>query len=159
MSARAEALASQYEQVLADLQAEIEQCPDSKWSAVCSPEGWTVAATAHHVGSQLPLEREYLTAAAASSPMPAYTWDDINARNAKHAADFAAASREDAIRIIRDNGLATAVWVRGLSDEQLDRKSPLPLANGAEVTTQQLIEGGVLIEHAISHLQSIRNAG
>jgi hypothetical protein len=51
-----------------------------------------------------------------------------------------------------------STWVRGLSDEQLDRTAPLPLANGAVVSTQNLIEGGVLIEHATAHLASIKAA-
>lgn len=45
-----------------------------------------------------------------------------------------------------------------LSDEQLDRTAPLALADGAGVSAQQLIEGGVLIEHVRGHLNSIRAA-
>ncbi len=38
-------------------------------------------------------------------------------------------------------------------------KAKLPLAGSAEVTTQQLIEGGVLIDHIKSHLPALRAAG
>jgi hypothetical protein len=157
MGQRAEALAARYEQEIEGVIKTIEGLSDAQWAATCGEEQWTVAATAHHVGAQLPLEREYLTAAAAGTPMPQYTWDEINARNAEHAAKFSNVSKDETIKIIRENTSATADWVRGLSDEQLDRTSPLPLADGAEVSTQQLIEGGVLIDHAVSHHNSIRS--
>ena len=52
----------------------------------------------------------------------------------------------------------TAAYLRGLSDDQLDRTGELALADGASVSTQQLIEGGVLIDHVRGHLQSMRAA-
>jgi len=159
MGQRAAALADQYEQVLAELAKTVEGVPDTTWRAICGDERWTVAATAHHVGAQLPLEREYITAAAEGREMPAYTWDDINGRNARHAQDFASCTKEQALSVIRENGSSIAAYVRGLSDEQLERTATLALADGATVSTQQLIEGGVLIDHARTHLGSIRSAG
>jgi len=144
MGQRSEVLAAQYEQVLSQLEEAVRGCSDQKWSAICGDEGWTVAATAHHLGAQLPLEKEYLVAAAEGMQMPAYSWDDINARNAKHAQEFSAAGKADTLEVIRTNGSAMAAWVRGLSDEQTGPPCvPLALAGGAQVTTQQLIEGGV----------------
>jgi hypothetical protein len=156
MGQRANALAEQFEKAMADLTKTIESVPDDKWSALCGDEQWTVAATAHHVGAQWPLEKEYLDAAAAGGTMPSYTWDDINKRNADHAEQHKSASKADTLKLLREGAPAMAAWVRGLSDEQLDRTSPLPLADGAQVSTQQLIEGGVLIDHAVTHLKSIR---
>jgi hypothetical protein len=66
--------------------------------------------------------------------------------------------KADAIKQLREKSKPVAQWVRGLSDEQLDRTGQLPLADGATVTTQNLIEGGVLIDHAVSHLKSIKSA-
>ena len=37
--------------------------------------------------------------------------------------------------------------------------NPTSEAGGAEVSTQQLIEGGVLIDHVRGHLKSIKEAG
>jgi hypothetical protein len=45
--------------------------------------------------------------------------------------------------------------VRGLSDEQLERTAALALAGGASVSAQQLIEGGVLIDHVLGHMKSL----
>ena len=105
MGQRAAALADQYEQVLAELAKTVEGLPDATWRAICGDERWTVAATAHHVGAQLPLEREYITAAAEGREMPAYTWDDINGRNAQHAQDFASCTKEQALSVIRETDL------------------------------------------------------
>lgn len=63
MGARSDALATRFEQAFTDLAKTVESCSPAQWQAVCGDEGWTVAATAHHVASQLPLEREYISAA------------------------------------------------------------------------------------------------
>jgi hypothetical protein len=158
-SERAGKLADQFEQTIKDLSQAIEGCSDEQWRALCGEEQWTVAATAHHVGAQWPLEQEYLDAISSGSPMPQYSWDDVNARNEKHANEFKNVSTGDVLSFLRDKAPAQASWVRGLSDEQLDRKAPLPLADNAMVSTQDLIEGGILIGHAQAHLASIRAAG
>jgi hypothetical protein len=159
MAERSEQLAGQFEGAVANLVKAVEGCSDGQWGAVCGDEGWSVAATAHHVGSQWPLEMEYISAAAEGRAMPAHTWDDINGRNAGHAAEFSACGKGDVLKLLREGSASMAAYVRGLSDEQLDRTGALPLAGGAMVSTQQLIEGGVLIEHATAHLKSIQAAG
>lgn len=159
MSARAEALAQDFEAAITDLEKAIQACPDEQWKAASADEGWTVAASAHHVGHQFELEMEYLTAHAAGRPLPSYTWDDVHKRNNGHAVEFANCTRDDAIKILRDGSVGVRAFIRGLSDEQLDRQAPLPLADGAEVTLQQLLEGGVLIDHVRSHTKSLSGAG
>lgn len=156
---RAATLAEQFEMATAELVQAVEAYLDGEWHKVHGDEGWTVAATAHHVGSQFPLEKEYITAAAEGGDRPGYSWDDINGRNARHAEDFKTCSKSDVVTLLRNSGAEMAAYVRGLSDEQLDRKAPLALAGGAEVSAQQLIEGGVLIDHVKSHTQSIRPGG
>lgn len=159
MSKRSDELAERFEQALAELMDTVERCSEAQWRALCGEEQWTVAATAHHVGAQWPLEREYIVGAAERGKAPDYTWDDINQRNARHAQEFSAATKTDVLSLLREGGASMAAYVRGLSDEQLDRTVALPLADGAQVSTQQMIEGGVLIAHATEHLQSIRAAG
>jgi hypothetical protein len=159
MGDRAEALAKDFEQAVTDLAAEIEKLPDDRWSGAKGPEGWNLAATAQHVSGQFPLEMEYITAAAEGREAPAYSWDDINAKNDGRAAKNTSVSKEDVLRELREGAASAAEYLRSLGDEQLDRKMALPLAGGAEVSTQQLVEGGVLIDHVRSHLKSIRDAG
>jgi hypothetical protein len=159
MSSRATALADQFEQAVAEFAKTVEQCPDAQWRATCGAEGWTVAATAQHVAGQFPLEHEYISAAAEGREMPAHTWDDINGMNERRAQGASACSKADVLNLLRDGGSSMAAYIRGLSDEQLDRTAPLPLADGALVSAEALILGGVLIDHVKGHLQSIRAAG
>lgn len=159
MSERAEALAKQYEQIIGELAATIEKATPAQWSATCGAEGWTVAATAHHLAAQLPLEREFIVAATEGAPPPTYTMADINSLNEKRAQEHAACSKDDVLSLLRENTQSITAYVRGLSDAQLGATAPLGLANGAPVSGQQLIEGGVLIDHARGHLASIKAAG
>jgi hypothetical protein len=159
MGSRAEELAGRFEEAMREFTAVVEGCSEEQWLKAKGPEGWPVAATAQHVSGQFPLEMEYITAAAEGRELPAYTWDDINGKNDGRAAKNMAASKEQVLSELRELGSSAAAYVRGLSDEQLDRKSKLALAGGAEVSTQQLIEGGVLIDHVKGHTESIRGAG
>lgn len=159
MGTRSDTLAGQFEQAVADFAKAVEGCSDAKWSAVCNAEGWTVAQTAQHVSGQFPLEMEFITAPAEGKPMPAYTWADINGKNDDRAGKNGSVTRADVLRELRDGAASTAAYIRALSDEQLDRTGALGLADGAAVSTQQLIEGGVLIGHVTGHLESIRSAG
>jgi hypothetical protein len=158
MGTQAEALAGDFERAVEEFAKAVESCSDAHWSAVCNAEGWTVAQTAQHVSGQFPLEMEYITAVAEGRRLPSYSWDDINAKNDGRAARNASVGKADVLKELREGSAGAAKYVRALSDEQLDRKAPLALANGAEVTTQQLIEGGVLIDHVRGHLASIRGA-
>jgi len=156
MTSRAESLASQLDKAVAEFAAAIESCSDARWREEHGPEGWTVAVTAQHVAGQFPLEKEFIVEAANGGKGLSYTWDDINGKNDSRAAANANASKGDVLALLRSGAAAMSTYVRGLSDEQLDRTAPLTLAGGAAVSTQQLIEGGVLIEHVTGHLESIR---
>ncbi len=148
-------LADQFEQALAAFAKAIEDHPDDKWNAK-TEEGWTVAAAAQHVSGQFPLEMEYITAAAEGKESPAYSWDDINAKNDSRAAANTSVSKEQVLSELKESGASVAAYVRGLSDEQLDSTINLPLAGGAAVSTEQLLLGGVLIDHVNGHLKSLQ---
>lgn len=159
MGDRSAALAGRFEQAVSDFTKVIDGCSDAQWQAVCGDEGWSVAVTAQHVAGQFPLEMEFITAAAEGKPLPGYSWDDVNGKNDTRAAANTGASKAGVLATLRDGSAMVSKYIRGLSDEQLDRAGELPLAGGAKVTTQQLIEGGVLIEHVTGHMASIKAAG
>jgi len=133
----------------------VKAIPEEKWGAMGGNEGYTVAATAQHVSGQFPLEMEYISAAAEGNPMPAYSWDDINGKNDGRAEKNSAASKDQVLGELREGGASVAAYIRGLSDEQLDSKGALALAGGAEVSAEQLIQGGVLIDHVRGHMKSL----
>jgi len=158
MGTRTTALADQFEAAVSQFADAIQKVPDGKWNAQ-TEEGWTVAACAQHVAGQFPLEMEFITAAAEGKALPSYSWDDINGKNDGRAANETAVSKEHVLRTLRDGAASTSAYLRKLDDSQLDNKGALALAGGAEVTTEQLIMGGVLIDHVLGHLKSIQAAG
>src|SRR5687768_11412196 len=102
MTTRSESLANDFEHAVNDFAKTIEQIPDDKWSAKGGPEGWTIAGVAQYVSGQFPLEMEYITAVVEGKQMPAYSWDDINARNESRAERNNAASKSDVLRELRE---------------------------------------------------------
>lgn len=158
MGTRSEELAGRFEKAVDDFATTVEGCSDAQWRAACGTTGWNVAQTAQHVSGQFPLEREYIVAAAEGSPMPSYSMDDINSKNDGRAAANAGVSKADVLKELRDGAASLAAYIRGLSDAQLDRKSAVPLAGGAELSTQQVLESGFLIDHLREHNESIRAA-
>lgn len=158
MGERSADLAKRLEQTVAEFGEAVSKQSDAQWKATCGDEGWTVAATAQHVAGQFPLEREYIVAAAEGSAPPARTWAELNGANDRRAAANTSASKAEVLVQLREGGASMAAYIRGLSDEQLDRTAPLVLADGAAVSTKDLIEGGVLIGHLEGHLKSIAAA-
>lgn len=158
MSDRAAAIADQLQQSVDELIDLVQACTEGQWQAICGDEGWTVAGTAHHVGAQLRFEKDLIAAIAEGAPMPAQTIDDVNQLNERRAEQYRAAPKEGVVKLLRDNSAWMSEYVRGLTDEQLDRRGAFPLAGGAEVSAVQLLNGGVLLKHVTGHLASIRAA-
>ncbi len=158
MSERAKELAQRFEAAVAEFAETVEKFTPAEWAAICDDEGWTVGQTAQHVSGQIPLEMEFITASAAARPMPQLTWDELNSKNEGRAERNRSATQGEVVKELRTNAASTAAYIRGLSDEQLDRTGKLSLADGASVSTEQLIEGPVLIAHVGAHLASIRLA-
>ena len=156
MGSRANDLAARFEAAVGEFTRTVESCPDGKWGATCE-EGWTVAQVAEHIAGQFPLESEFLFASAEGRALPAYTWADVNTKNDTRAAANKGVTKADVLKTMRDGAGPLVTFIRGLSDAQLDRAASLGLADGAEVTLQQLLEGGVLIDHVGGgHLANIR---
>lgn len=159
MSQRATQLANQYEEAVAALAKTIESCSGAQWSSICNAEGWTVAQTAQHVAGQFPLEMTFITACAEGRDLPALTWEELNHKNEMRAANNATVTQADVVKELRERAALVTPYLRALTDEQLDRTGALGLADGAAVSTEQLILGGVLIAHVTGHMESIVNAG
>ena len=157
MGARAEALAKRFEEANGAVIAEVEGCSDTHWRATTKAEGWSVAATAHHIGGGHEPIAGIVQAIATGQPLPGLTWEMINQGNAEHAKQFANCAKPEALELLRKSGAAAAGIVRGLSDEQLDRTATIELMGGASVSAQQFVEM-VLLGHPQEHLESIRAA-
>jgi uncharacterized damage-inducible protein DinB len=151
---RSEELARQFEQTNNDVVAAVESCPDAQWRATTAEEGWTVAATAHHVAAGCGQIVGLAQAIATGQPLPPITMEMVNAGNAQHAQQFATCAKQETVDLLKSGGASAAGAVRALSDEQLDRTAPFM---GNTASAQWVIEN-ILIGHPQNHLQSIKHA-
>lgn len=154
MGARGEQIASKYEQACREFNGIVEKLSDADWQKTTS-EKWTVAAVAHHVAGGHAAISGLVQLIGKGQPLPGLTMDMIHANNAKHAQEFANASKADTLALLKDNGSKAAGILRGLSDAELDRTASL--LGGPPMSAAQAAEG-ILINHVNEHLGSIRAA-
>jgi hypothetical protein len=157
MGTRAEQLAARVEQGAHALAASVEGLSEAEWQQVCTDDGRTVGVLVHHVASAYPVEMDLVQQLASGQGVVGVTWDMVNQMNAQHAQTHASATREETLDLLRQNSSQAAAVIRGLSDEQLDRASPISLNWDAPLTTQFFIEDHPL-SHSFRHLSSIRAA-
>lgn len=156
MGAQAEALAARFEQENNALIAAIEGLSNAQWQALTKAEGWTVAATAHHVAGGHQAIAGLVQAHANGQGQPV-SFAALNEGNAQHAQQFVGADKAEVLQLMRDGGAAAAAIVRGLSDDQLARTGQFADAM-PPVPVQAMIEM-ILIGHVQGHGASIKNAG
>ena len=154
MSARAQALAEQFEQVNAETIAAVEACDDQAWNTASRAEGWPVAFSAWHIAEGHTTIMGLVAAVANGQQVPALTAAMLDAKNADDLSWQATCSKQEALDALRQNGMVVANAIRRLSDDQLGRSAVLELFGGAPMNVQQLIEL-VLVGHARQHLASI----
>lgn len=157
MSGRVEALIGRFERANDEVIATVQGCSDQQWRSPCSGEQWPVAVTAHHIGTAYRPLAEMIRALATGQPLPAFTSEMLEARNAEHAQQYAGCSREETVELLRRGGREATAILRGLRDEQLDNGGPLPLLGGQPRSAAQLAEQA-LLGHTTGHLESIRAA-
>ena len=151
MGQRADALADDFEQVIAELARLVDVLSDAEWATRTESEGWTVAATARHIvwgygflGGRLD--------AIVNGERPGNP-GDIHAENAENAERYADVPREEVLGLLQTTGAERTGRVRGYTDEQLDLSFTVP--SGQTMTVAQLIQGA-LIGHVRGHTASIR---
>lgn len=155
MSTRAEDLATRFEQANQSV-IEMVSGGDADLGLTCPAEGWTAAALGAHVGESHYGIVEYLlkpiVAGQEIPPMPADAFDESNAQAA---AKNAAQSKDEVLTMLRDHGAMAAAYLRGLSDDDLDRTTKLSFFGDNPVPVSMVIEA-VLIGHPIDHGNSLR---
>lgn len=157
-SRRAAALAERIEEGAALLAEFAEGISDQEWHApVSATDRRPVGVIVHHVASMYPLEIEAARAIAGGHAVTDVTWEVIAASNARHAQEQAGATKQAALKLLRQNSREAADAVRAFTDEELDRAAPFSLSFGAPVTAQFVIEDHAL-RHSWHHLARIRRA-
>lgn len=151
---RANALAARLEhgaQALADLTLSLT---DAQWHSHLPGDGRTIGVLVHHVASVYPLEIELARKLAAGEAIFGVTMADVHTMNARHAVDYAAVTKEEALGLLLRNSAAAAASIRALTDEDLARAAPVSLYAGAPLTCQFLLEDHA-VRHSYHHLAGI----
>lgn len=156
MSARSEALANRFEEANQEVIGMLSICPAGDLAKICPAEGWTVSALGAHIGlSHKGILENLIKPVVAGQEIPPFDLARFAEGNAKAAAENEAMPQERIVQILRENGAEAAAYVRGLTDEDLDRQTVGPIMGDQRATVQQLIEM-VLIGHAVDHGKSLR---
>jgi hypothetical protein len=157
MSERAEALATELQRTIDEVDQFIDAVSDAGWQATCPGEQCTVAALICHIGNaNTGMLHSIIKPVAEGAPRPTFSPEDLHRWNAQAAQEYAAASREQAREILRTASAPALAYVRGLSDAQLATSFDLAV-RPEPVTLEAMIVHG-LTGHPRDHLASARAA-
>jgi hypothetical protein len=157
MSARADALAEKVQGANDALKQAIESSSDEQWKAKCSDGVWTQGFAGYHAANSIGFITGMIQGLAAGQALPPITMAQIDEGNAQDAqAHMDTCSKQEVLSTIASNSPASVQLVRGLSDEQLDRRVSL-LQGAPEMSVEQVIEL-LLVGHSAGHTATITGA-
>lgn len=156
-SRRADALADRVEEGARTLATFAGELTAAQWQTRVLKDGRTVGVLVHHVASAYPLELQLAQRLAAGLPIVGITRDDIHERNATHAWLYVGVTKEAALDLLRRNSAATAMAIRAICDDHLDRAAPVSLYADAPLTCQYVVEDRI-VRHSHHHLATIQSA-
>jgi NACalpha-BTF3-like transcription factor len=154
---RANALAARLEQGARALIAFASGLTDAEWRTRVPRDGRTIGVIVHHVASVYPVEIQLAQTLAEGTPVTGLTAADIDAMNARHAAEHAGVTKEAAIDALRQNSADAATAIRALTDDQLAKAAPVSLYADAPLTCQFVLEDHA-VRHSYHHLARLRRA-
>ncbi len=154
---QAHALAERLEQGARALIAFARGLSADEWKAPMPHDGRTIGVIVHHVASVYPLEIELAQAVGQGQTVTGVTMADIEAMNAKHAADHGSVTKEATIELLERNSAAAAAAIRALTDDQLATAAPVSLYGDAPLTCQFVLEDHA-VRHSYHHLARLRRA-
>jgi len=154
MGTKGEQYAKQFEAKADGATALLEKLTDADWKKTTSAEKWTVAATAHHIAGSYEPITHIIETIAAGQPLPHFTPQMLDERNAQHARDFANCARPETIALFKKGTTAAVTLLRGLSDAEL-AKSGTVFAGLPPMTAEDMVKRA-LLDHLDEHFGSIR---
>ena len=156
-SPRAEALATVLEKGAAALTGFAEGLSQAEWQTPVPHDGRKIGVVVHHVATMYPLEIALAQKLAGGGVIDDVTWDKVHAINAQHAREHDAVGVTEALALVRQNSVAAAAAIRGMSDADLDRVAPNSLYGNAPLSCQFMLEDHA-VRHSFHHLAKIRAA-
>ena len=155
MSTRANELANRLEKGANQLLAFAERLSQAEWETICPTEKRSIGVLIHHVASNYLVEVDLFQGLASNKAIEGVTWDMVDQMNDEHADTKASCSKTETLELLKQNRTLASNAVRALSDEQLDKASPISLNWDAPLTTQYFIEEHP-ISHSYAHMASIQ---
>lgn len=156
-SPRAHALADRLEWGARALAELARTLADAQWHTRLEGGRRSVGLIVHHVASVYPVEIQLAQKLAGGQPITGLTTADIDAMNARHAAEHTAVTKKATLDLLERNSAAAAAAIRALTDEQLAQAGPISLYADAPLTCQFLLEDHA-VRHSYHHLNLITRA-
>lgn len=156
MGTQTKALADEFENVNSELIVIIEGCSDALWHTPCPGEGRSMGVVAHHVAADHQPIARVVHDVAKGVAFPRLSMQRIDQENALHAVEHATCTREEVLRLLKDNGAVACRVVRELDDEDLLNSAEV-FADRPTMNARQIIER-ILIGHPRGHLANIKAA-
>lgn len=156
MNDRAAGLAARFRTLNDEAIAFVKSCPDEVWSKVCPGEQWPVGVVVRHVAASHFGAIGLVKMVVAGEKLPELTGEAIDRMNMKHAEKYRLCTRDDVLKILREDGASAAEYVAGLRDADLDRTGLIAVAGG-DMTVEQIIEH-IILRSAGEHLFNVKAA-
>lgn len=153
---KADDIVRRFQQTNDEIISTLEGVSEDKWNSQCRDEGRSINVVAHHVGSSHKPIAGLAVAIATGQAMPPLTREMIDQGNAAHAQQFADASKQETLDLLRSEAEASSSMIRGLSDDQLAKTASSPLFGG-EMSSEQVLEA-VWLGHPHGHLENIKSS-
>lgn len=156
MSKRAIDLAARFKAFNNELIGFVENCSDENWRKACPGEQWSVGVVARHIAASHYGALGLAKMMVAGEKLPELTEGVIDQMNSKHAEKHRHCTRDEVLKILRENGTSVADYVAGLSDTDLDRTGHIAAAGG-DMHTEHLVVN-IIIRNGREHFANAKAA-
>ena len=148
---RAQELAAAFVEAIEPVIKTVEALTNEQWRLKTAGEGWPACVVAHHIAAASGI-RTLEGILSGDKTLIAEDLDNLDARNAQHARDFADCTMEETLDLLRHISSDVGQLVAGLTDEQLKVRGEV-LALG-QVTAERWISI-MMLNHTRAHHDSI----
>jgi hypothetical protein len=121
LSARAAALAGEFQERFSSLDGLLESLSPEQWALPCRGEGWPVGYVAHHIGQGIVRPRGWIEQVLVGEEPFTFDWEVTHELNRRRSYRLGLPPRDDTLRFLTVTAEHFTALVRSLSDEQLDQ--------------------------------------
>lgn len=159
MSDPGEELALRYRQATDDVLSDIATMSSARWETIVPGEGWAVGVIAHHLAVSCQFVMALIEQVVQGGDID-WTQEFIDDANAMHAEVFEAPDQVETVELLTSQVDAACRYISELRQDDLDRRPTTSLDySGGHVDSAGKIVELMLINHTVSHLDSVRSTG